>query len=137
MDSFVPQLIEQAGPVAAGIAVVFLVIFFGLKWTGLLTTIGDRKKLVDAGQMTAVANSLEGIKSSLDGLNRRMTVVEHDIEGRATRDEVHELELSFTRLEGRFDFLESTMKATAAGVTRIEDFMYEAALRGRGARKDD
>lgn len=137
MDSLVPKLIEQAGPVAAGIAVVLLVLFFGLKWTGLLATIGDRKKLVDSGQMTEVANSLAGIKQSLDGLATRMTTVERDIEKRATQDEVHELEISFTRLEGRFDYLESTMKATAAGVTRIEDFMYEAALRGPRVRKDE
>ena len=74
------------------------------------------------------------IAIAVDGIEARISHVESDVQHRATREEVHKLELSFTRMEGRFESIDQRTAATAHGVQRIESFMYEAAMRAKDGK---
>lgn len=114
-----------AGLILAAFAIMSTVVvglFFKNK---AVVSVSEKAKLVDSTQ-------LDAINTNLGEIEKRLGNVEHDVTSRATRDEVHRLELSFTRMEGRFDSVSSTTQATANAVSRIEQFMYDAALRAKG-----
>ena len=119
-------LYEKAG--IWGLVVVLAVIFTGYTFRNkALLNVSDKDKIVDTGQLDAIDKKL----STIEG---RLGTVENDVSNRATREEVHRLELSFTRMEGRFDSLSATTQATANAISRIEEFMYAAALRSKGEK---
>lgn len=128
------KLASTAGPAVAAIVVVLIVLIVGLKWSGVLATVGNKKTLIDDGQISAVTKGIASIAEKVDGIEARISHVESDVQHRATREEVHKLELSFTRMEGRFESIDQRTAATAHGVQRIESFMYEAAMRAKDGK---
>lgn len=119
--SLLAWLAQQSVPFALAIVGVLLILGLILKASGF-SGIGKTSKLVDDDKIAAIAENLGAIE-------KRLGTVEHDVSQRATRDEMHRLELSFTRMEGRFESLSATTQATANAVSRIEEYMYSAALR--------
>lgn len=122
------------GPIALGFGIFAVVVLLGLKWSGFGFVVGSKKTVVDDGKITAVQAGIENIETKLGSVEQRLSTVENDVERRATRDEVHQLELSFTRMEARVEAVDARTSAIAHGVSRIEGFMYEAALQMK--RKD-
>ncbi|EAU40177.1 hypothetical protein FP2506_11492 [Fulvimarina pelagi HTCC2506] len=119
------------GLVVAGLVItVVLGVVFILKWTGF-TAFGDRSKLVDAKAIVKVSEGVDAIATDLKNLDRRVAAVEKDVGDRATRQEVHDLQLSIARMEGRFDLMEASMKAIGGSVTRMEDFLLRISERGK------
>jgi hypothetical protein len=126
----IPEILAlgNGGVVGAILAVVAIVgtVLGGIVFKNkAVVSVTDKEKLVDSKQ-------LDLINSNLGEIEKRLGNVEHDVTSRATREEVHRLELSFTRMEGRFDGVSATTQATANAVSRIEQFMYDAALRAKG-----
>ena len=128
------ELVKTAGPAVAAIVVVLIVLIVGLKWSGVLATVGSKKTLIDDGQISAVTQGIASIAEKADGSEARISHVEIDVQHRATREEMHKLELAFTRMEGRFESIDQRTAATAHGVQRIESFMYEAAMRAKDGK---
>ncbi|MBZ9678911.1 DUF2730 family protein [Mesorhizobium sp. ES1-1] len=123
MDPTWVKLISDFSPaLAAGVALTLLVIVAILKLFGF-TGIADKSKLVNEGKLNA----------SLSAIEKRLATVENDITNRPTREEMHRLELSFTRLEGEVRSQGMTIQSTAAAIGRIEDYMYTAAAQRRGS----
>lgn len=114
-DRLLMLLLENGG--AIGMAVVIVVVLGGffLKFKGW-SGFGDREKLVSKDELGRISSKL----STIDG---RVSDIEHDLRARPSRSELHGLEISMTKLGGRIATVEMTTKATAAGVTRIEDFL--------------
>ena len=114
-------LLEQAGPIGGVVAAVAIGLAGLIKAMGW-TAFGDKSKVV-AGQ------KLERIDASLGEIKQRVGAIETDLKGRPTRQELHDLELSFTRMEGRFQAVEQTVRATNSAVGRIEDHMIRVSER--------
>lgn len=150
MDALWKYLFDNTpalGAAVAAIAIIlgFVVFPFLIKALGLV--IGDKSKLVGKEEIKPMAGGVDDIKDQLTGVEERLAALEsgferrlaelaHEVKNRPTREEIHRLELSFTRMEGRFESLDNTSRANSASLTRIEDQMYAAAVRlreGRGA----
>lgn len=124
VETIILALVKD-GSVAAlviAITIVLAIVFFGLFLRNrAVVSIGAKDKLVDNSQIVSIQEQLGAIASKVNGLER-------DVHDRATKDEVHQIELSVTRMEGRIDAMATTVQATAHGVSRIEQFMLAAAL---------
>ena len=138
-EKFAFDLISGASPIFIGICAVILALFLGLKYAGVGVAFGNQKKLVDDGQLAKVAKGVETIGGKLETVEQRLATVEHDLDQRATRTEVHEIQLALARYEGRMSVIEQVGKATNASVERIEGYMFEYGVRANAARmrRDD
>ena len=120
------ELAKSAGPAVAAIVCVIVVMFFGLKWTGVGFTIGSKKTLVDDDKMDGVAAGITHIGDRLDEIDKRVTAVERDIDQRPTKDDFFEVKLALARYEGEMKVIKEVGKQTNATVERIENFMLES-----------
>jgi len=80
---------------------------------------------------TATTPQITALASRVALVDSRLADVERDIQHLPTRDEMHEFELSLTRLDGRFGVMEDRSKATASAIARIEDFMIDVSKRSK------
>ena len=128
MDKLIVSLIEQGGPVGVVVAVVVLLVIVGafLRQKGIIA-FGDQTKVVRRDELGAINHKLKNVDQSLRGLDRRVQHVETDLQSRPTVKQVHDLEKSFVRMEGKFEAVETDIRATRAAVTRIEEHMYRMA----------
>ncbi|WP_147440315.1 hypothetical protein [Notoacmeibacter ruber] len=124
-NAFLMNLVEQAGPVAAGIAVVLLILFFGLKWSGAFAMIGSGKSVIDNERLDQLATGIENIGERLGSIEGRVAHVERGLDDRVRRSEVHDLDIALARMEGRLDMMAAASQATGASVTRIEDYLLQ------------
>lgn len=90
-----------------------------------LVSIGDKTKVI-------MKDDLSSINTKLGGIDRRLGEVENDLKYRPTRREVHDLELSMTRLETEVISIKETTEKTNRGVNRIEEFMMTASRTEKG-----
>lgn len=126
------------------VAVVAVVLILGavltplFKFLGIVVIGGTKAKVVDeevkrlATVNTGVGDikgELAEIKTLLGAFESRIGLVEAGVQNRATREEMHKLELSFTRLEGEVKSQALTTQNIYTMVSRIDDFMYREALR--------
>lgn len=124
------KFLQLGTPAGLAVAIVIVVGGFWLKKYGAVAIMAPDKKVVSEASIAAVHDRLGGIED-------RLVKVESDVKDSATRTELHELELAMTRFEGRMIGIEMTSRATAAGVTRIEDFMFAASERAAAGRRKD
>ncbi|PZO81618.1 MAG: hypothetical protein DI629_03515 [Mesorhizobium amorphae] len=129
------------GLAVAAIAVLLGLLFpFILKMLGLV--VGDKSKLVGKEEIAATAGGVDDIKTRLSGVEKRLGTLEGGMElqlaniaaelrNRPTRDEIHALEKSFIRMEGRFEVIDVATQANRASLMRIEEQMYAAASAAR------
>lgn len=116
MDPQWLKLIVDFSPaLAAGVAATIFVVVVLMKVLGIA---------LPGKSEPALAEGISEIKE-------RLAAVENDITNRPTREEMHRLELSFTRLEGEVRSQGMTIQSTAAAIGRIEDYMYAAAASRR------
>lgn len=134
IEKLFTELIQTGGPIAAAIGVVLLVLFVGLKFTGVTAVFGERKTVVDDGKLSAVTTGIGRIESKLETVEQRIAVVERDVEARATRSEVHDIQLALAKFEGRMDLLAQIGKETNATVERIDGYMFDYGVRAAAAR---
>lgn len=119
MEKYLLPLLEK-GDLAGLIAVVaVLVIGFLLRQKNWFS---EPDKVVSNSAIT-------GLSAKVGDLDRRLAVVEHDIEQLPTRGELHEMQISMVRLTEKLAALEHTSTSTNRAVARIEDFMIEASKR--------
>ena len=135
MDMNLIKMVWEFAP-ALGAAVAVIVILLGVigKMFGF-TAIGDKSKLVDDTKIDKLNNGMEAIGARLETIERRITTVEHDVEARPTRQEIHALDLSMAKLDGRMGVFEAEIKAVRATVNRIDDFLLaisERSIRDSG-----
>ena len=121
MEQTLQQLAENAGPIGAVVAAVALGLATIIKAMGW-TAFGDKSKIV-------ATQKLQKIDGALQSIDRRVGSIETDLQGRPTRKEMHDLELAFTRMQGRFEAVEQNTRATNAAVARIEDHMIRVSER--------
>ncbi|MBP0439450.1 DUF2730 family protein [Tianweitania sediminis] len=144
MDPYIKLMVDYSPALAAGVVGTVFVVVTLLKLLGF-SGIGDKSQLVDSGKMTVVATGIETVKnqvtelekrlSAVNEIEKRLGIVELDLKNRPTKEDHHRLELSFTRLEGEVKSALMTIQASAAAISRIEDFMYAAAARkGQGGQ---
>ena len=134
-DKILSGAFEQGGVlalIAAGLVIaIVLGLVLVLKLTGF-TAIGDKSKLVDNEKVDGVVKGISDIRSNLETLDKRMTHIESEIESRVTRDEIHELERAFLKLEGRLLVMEQIGNQTNHAVSRIEGYMFEYGVKAKG-----
>lgn len=131
MEPFVKILVDYSPALAGGVVATILVTVTLLKALGVTAQIGDKAALVPDSRMTDLATGVDDIKEKLSTIEGRVREVEHELSNRPTREEIHRLELSFTRLEGRLESQAATIQSTANAIGRIEDYMYTAAATAR------
>lgn len=119
MEKYLLRLLEK-GDLAGLVAVVaVLVLGFVL-----------RQKNWFAGPDKVVSNSaLTGLSVKVGDLDRRLAVVENDIEQLPTRSEIHELKIDNVRITEKMAGMDHTLQAANRAVQRIEDFMIAASKR--------
>lgn len=122
MEEYLIPILEQGGPIGALVVAFTLVLGFLMRQKGWLFS--DTGKVVSN---TALAE----IRSHVGDIDKRLGVVEHDIEQLPTRAELHELQISYVRLSERLAAMDHTVTATNRAVARIEDFMIEVSKGGR------
>lgn len=131
MDPLIQLAFEYSPAVAVGAVIAVFVMTAVFKAMGF-SGIGDKSKLVDNSKMQAVNSGVDAVKSQLGDIEKRLGAVEQDLQNRPTKEDHHRLELSFTRLEGQVMSQGMTIQATAIAINRIEEFMYQAAVRRNG-----
>lgn len=131
MEQLLALAFEYAPAVAAGVVLSVFVMTAVFKALGY-TAIGDKAKLVDGNKIATVTSGVDAVRTQLGDIEKRLGAVEQDLQNRPTKDDQHRLELAFTRLEGEVRSSGMTIQATANAVSRIEDFMYQAAARRNG-----
>ncbi|MEO0496909.1 MAG: DUF2730 family protein [Pseudomonadota bacterium] len=122
--SAVIALLTKAGPVGVILGIVLLGLMIGvwLRQKGALA-LGDKTKIVERDE-------LQSINQKLGTIDGRLSDVEHDLSNRPTRRELHEIEISMTRLEGEVTSVGRVTKSTNDAVVRMEDFLLN-----QGAKK--
>ncbi len=131
MEQLFKLITDYSPALGVGVFLTIVVIVLLSKFFGI-TVIVDKAKVVgDDRKITAVSGGVEKIKEQLSDIGKRLGEVEKEVSNRATRGEVHQLELAFTRLEGRIDAVSMTIQANTNSLTRIEEQMYAAAVRLR------
>lgn len=126
MEQLLSTLLKSGGPlgVISAVLIVMTIIGVYLRQKGLVS-IGDKKKVVLKGDLSS-------INTKLGGIDNRLKDVENDLRHRPTRKEVHDLELSMTRLETEVTSIKDTTEKTNRGVNRIEEFMMQSSRSGKG-----
>lgn len=132
MDALMKLAFENAGPVATGVVLAVFAMVMILKALGFTGVTGDREKLDNGTKL--MSEGVAGVKTQLEDIDKRLGAVESDLHNRPTKDDIHRLEISFTRLEGQVLSSAATIQATAVAIGRIEDYMYQAASRKGGVR---
>lgn len=101
---------------------------------GLLGILARQKGWIAIGDKTKVVEGdrLNSIDKKLGGIDRRLGDVENDLRHRPTRQEVHDLELSVTRLETKVVSIKETTEKTNRAVNRIEEFMMQGPVAEKG-----
>ena len=131
MDELGNKLIEQAGPVGAALGVAILaagaVLARAKGWLGL----GSPPKNGDPAPHGEVMAELSSINGRLSKVDARVKEIEQDLASRPTREDMHRIELSMARMDEQISALNSNVKATGAGVARIENFLL--SLSGKGS----
>lgn len=130
LETLLTEALKQGGIAGLVVAATVLVVGTFMRTRGF-ALVGDKSRLVDSEQLDEVAQGVSAMASKFDGLEARVTAVERGLGECATRDEVHDLELAMTRLDGRLDTMFATSKATNASVTRIEDFLIRMSERSK------
>lgn len=125
MENTLLHLLNKGGPL--GILLVFLVVFVAL---GLWVRKQGFLSVEDAAR-NADNDNLSSINTKLGSVDRRLTEVEHDLQNRPTRDELHRLEISVTQLDGRMSSIEKTTTATNHAVNRIEEHLLRGTTSGK------
>ncbi|WP_417423583.1 hypothetical protein [Hoeflea sp.] len=133
MDELGNKLIEQAGPVGAALGVAILaagaVLAKAKGWLGFGTPPkGNEPK---AGTDGDVMTELRAINARLGTFDERIKEVEHDLQSRPTRQDMHKLETGFARMDERMIALNGTTNATGAAVSRIENFLISLSGKGK------
>lgn len=118
------DLIKDGGPM--GIFVAIAVAVFGLYLRATASS-GKAK-----GPPRTAPEELSRIADKVSNIDSRLAEVEHDLENRPTRDEMHQLQLTMTRMGGKIDLLQSITTGTGAAVTRIEDHLLAIDTRTKG-----
>lgn len=126
MEKFLISLIDTGGPAGVLTASFLIMAMIGIfarqkGWIAL----GDKTRVVDN-------DKLSSIDKKLGGIDRRLGEVESDLKHRPTRREVHDLEISMTRLESEVTSIKDTTEKTNRGVNRIEEFMMQASRPEKG-----
>lgn len=126
MEQILSTLLKSGGPLGIITAVLIIMTVVGvyLRQKGLVS-IGDKTKVV-------MKDDLSSINTKLGGIDNRLKEVESDLRHRPTRQEVHDLELSMTRLETEVISIKDTTEKTNRGVNRIEEFMMQASRPEKG-----
>lgn len=126
MEEILLGLLAKGGPLGTLIAMLISVLAIGVlaRQKGWLS-IGDKTRVVDH-------DDLSSINSKLGGIDKRLTDVEHDLKNRPTREEVHNLDISVTKLDGRMDGIERVTNATNHAVNRIEEHLLRASSVPKG-----
>ena len=133
MDELGNKLIEQAGPVGAALGVAILaagaVIAKAKGWLGFSQS--PKGSEPEAGTDDEVMTELRSINERLGKFDGRISEIEHDLASRPTRDDMKSLEISLARMDERMTALNSNVKATGAGVSRIENFLISLSGKGK------
>lgn len=126
MDQLLTSLLNSGGPTGIFAAVIIVMVVIGvyLRQKGFVA-IGDKTKVVNKDALASIDNKLGKI-------DQRLSDVEHDLKGRPTRAEVHDLDISVAKMDERLKSIDRGVHATNEAVTSINDFMREAALRLKG-----
>jgi archaellum component FlaC len=126
MEQILSTLLKSGGPlgIITAVLIVMTVIGVYLRQKGLVS-IGDKTKII-------LKDDLSSINTKLGGIDNRLKDVENDLRHRPTRKEVHDLELSMTRLETEVVSIKDTTEKTNRGVNRIEEFMMQSARAEKG-----
>lgn len=122
MEKPLLDLLENGGVVGAIVVTTVVIVGMFLRYKGFLMP--EVNKSVTGPEIKALS-------SKIGQIDARLNDVERDIQHLPTRSEIHEIELSITRLEGRFENLDNTTKATSRAVSRIEDFMIDVSKRSK------
>lgn len=119
-----PQLLKDGGLVGFVVFIAVLTVGLVLRYKGFFMPM-EKKDGGDKGQPYEITV----VMSQIGKMDARLKDLERDVEHLPTRAEIHALELSLTRLDGRFSTMEETTKATGRAVSRIEDFMIDVSKR--------
>ena len=125
MDQLVASLLKS-GPTGVFAAVIIVMVVVGVWFyqKGIGTKKDDPSSTAD--------EQLSNIKNELGNIGSRLSEVEHDLKNRATRNEVHKLEIEVVKMNEQLLNIDRNVTATNEAVTSINDFMREAALRIKG-----
>jgi len=133
MDELGNKLIEQAGPVGAALGVAILaagaVVARAKGWLGFSAQVKSDVPKADTND--DVMSELRAINGRLGKFDERITELEHDLASRPTREDIHRIEMSMVRLDERMTALTGNVKATGAGVSRIENFLLELSRKAK------
>lgn len=132
MEVLTKILLEKGG-VAGLFAVVVLVAIGLLIRAKGLVVFSPTSRAVPSQRLRDMDAALGRIDQRVGGMDTRLSVVEKDLANRPTRDDLHKLEMTVTRMDERIHGVESTVNKVAAGVTRIEEFLFALAKN----KKDD
>lgn len=128
MDPLLKIAAEYSPALVAGVVVTLFVIVTLLKFFGF-SGIGDKHKLVDESKLSAVSVDISTVNQRLTTIDNRLSAVERDMPNRATREDVHRVELKNAEIRGEIRAQSATLQAMQTAIGRMEDGVYEAARR--------
>ena len=120
------KLLQDGGVVGLLVTAIVITIGLVLRYKGWIVPAGKSDGLPQSN-----VPEIKALSSRVALVDKRLADVERDIQHLPTRDEMHQFELSLTRLDGRFGVMEDRSKATASAIARIEDFMIDVSKRSK------